>query len=165
MIPEGPLAPTRLPQLPEDLSGKSVLDTRVEPGLLTAAVSTNGTLASVVAFLVGSQVPGHIRQLFADFNSAVRKNPVIAQIDSETLEAKVNQAHAEVDSAKATLLNQQTQVDRARAAVENARASTTRRRPRTMRPSPCSMRRWPRSSRSPLPSYRLRRNGASPKRC
>src|SRR3989454_9288194 len=96
---------------------------RVERGPLTAAVSATGNLNAVITVQVGSQVSGQIKNLFVDFNSVVKKNQLIARIDPETFEAKVNQARADVDSAVATVANQQAQVERARADVENARAN------------------------------------------
>lgn len=96
---------------------------RVERGPLVAAVSATGNLNAVITVQVGSQVSGQIEELLVDFNSVVRRGQVIARIDPETFEAKVNQARAELDAARAAVLTQQAQVERARADVENARAA------------------------------------------
>jgi HlyD family secretion protein len=96
---------------------------RVERGPLTAAVSATGNLNAVVVVQVGSQVSGQIKELKVDFNSIVKKNQVIARIDPDIFEAKVNQARADVDSSRAAVLNQEAQVERARADVDNARAA------------------------------------------
>ena len=96
---------------------------RVERGPLTAAVSATGNLNAVITVQVGSQVSGQIKELFVDFNSPVTKDQLIARIDPETFEAKVNQAKAEVNSAVAMVLNQQAQVERSRADVQNAKAA------------------------------------------
>ena len=96
---------------------------RVERGPLTAAVSATGNLNAVVIVQVGSQVSGQIKELLVDFNSMVKKNQVIARIDPDIFEAKVNQAKADVDSSRATVLNQEAQGERARADVDNARAA------------------------------------------
>src|SRR5262245_57545363 len=96
---------------------------RVERGALTAAVSATGNLNAVVVVQVGSQVSGQIKELLVDFNSIVKKNQVIARIDPDIFEAKVNQAKADADSSRATVLNQEAQVERARADVDNARAA------------------------------------------
>ena len=96
---------------------------KVERGPLTAAVSATGNLNAVITVQVGSQVSGQIKELAVDFNSIVKKDQVIARIDPDIFLAKVNQAKADVDSAKATVLNQEAQVERARADVENARAA------------------------------------------
>ncbi len=96
---------------------------KVERGPLTATVSATGTLNAVITVQVGSQTSGQIKELHADFNSPVKKGQLIARIDPETFEAKVNQAKAELEAARAAVLNQQAQVERAHADVENARAA------------------------------------------
>jgi HlyD family secretion protein len=95
----------------------------VERGPMTAAVSAAGNLNAVITVLVGSQVSGQVKELFADFNSQVKRNQLIARIDPSAFEAKVSQAKAEVDAAEAAVLNQRAQVERARADVDNARAA------------------------------------------
>ncbi|MEX2148118.1 MAG: efflux RND transporter periplasmic adaptor subunit, partial [Candidatus Rokuibacteriota bacterium] len=104
---------------------------RVERGSVTAAVSASGNLAAVTTVQVGSQVSGQVKELFADFNSLVKRNQIIARIDPAIFEAKVNQARADVDSAQAAVLNQSAQVERARADVENARAALAEARAQT----------------------------------
>src|SRR5207248_9575048 len=79
---------------------------RVERGPLTAAVSATGNLNAVITVQVGSQVSGQIKELMVDFNSIVKKDQVIARIDPDIFLAKVNQAKADVESARATALNQ-----------------------------------------------------------
>ena len=106
---------------------------RVERGPLTAAVSATGSLNAVITVQVGSQVSGQVQELLVDFNSVVTRNQLIARIDPETFQAKVNQAKAEVESALATVLNQQAQVERARADVETARAALAEARAQTAR--------------------------------
>jgi len=95
---------------------------RVEQGPLTAAVSATGNVNAVTTVQVGSQVSGQIKELSADFNTLVKKNQIIARIDPEIFEAKVNQARADVASAQAAVMNQEAQVQKAKADVENARA-------------------------------------------
>jgi HlyD family secretion protein len=103
----------------------------VTRGDLTAAVSATGNLNAVVTVLVGSQVSGQIKELYADFNSQVKRGQLIARIDPETFEAKVTQARAEVEAAEASVLNQRAQVERARAEVDNARAAAGQARAQT----------------------------------
>jgi HlyD family secretion protein len=106
---------------------------RVERGPLVAAVSATGNLNAVITVQVGSQVSGQIKELLADFNTVVRSGQVIARIDPESFQAKVNQARAEVEASRAAVLNQQAQVERARADVENARAALAESRAQTAR--------------------------------
>src|SRR6266850_714113 len=69
---------------------------RIERGPLTAAVSSTGNLNAVILVQVGSQVSGQVKNLYADFNTIVKKNQVIARIDPEIFEAKVSTAKAQV---------------------------------------------------------------------
>src|SRR6266513_3281320 len=104
---------------------------RAELGPLTAAVSATGNVNAVISVQVGSQVSGQIKDLLVDFNSVVKKGQVVARIDPEIFEAKVTQAKADVDAARAAVLNQQAQVERSRADVENARAAHAEARAQT----------------------------------
>jgi HlyD family secretion protein len=106
---------------------------RVERGPLTAAVSATGNLNAVTTVQVGSQVSGQIKELFADFNTQVKRNQIIARIDPAIFQAKVGQAQADLESARAAVLNQEAQVQRARADVENARAAHAEARANTAR--------------------------------
>src|SRR5881296_2582529 len=95
---------------------------RVERGPLTAAVSATGNLNAVITVQVGSQVSGQIKELFVDFNSPVKKGQLIARIDPETFEAKVNQAQADVETARAALAEGKAQTAKAQvAAVDTKR--------------------------------------------
>src|SRR6266508_3394701 len=103
----------------------------VTRGPLTAAVSATGTLNAVIMVQVGSHVSGQIKELFADFNSQVKKAQVIARIDPDIFEAKVNQAKAQLEAAHAAVLNQRAMIERTRADLENARAAVVAARAQT----------------------------------
>lgn len=75
----------------------------VENGTLKAEINSTGTLRPVVEVLVGTQVSGTIKELYADFETRVTKGQLIALIDPDKFEAKVNQARADLESAKASL--------------------------------------------------------------
>jgi HlyD family secretion protein len=104
-------------------NGPKYRTARVERGALTAAISATGNLNAVTTVQVGSQVSGQIKELLVDFNSAVKKGQIIARIDPQIFEAQVNQVTAEVETARAAVLNQTATVEKARADVENARAA------------------------------------------
>jgi HlyD family secretion protein len=97
--------------------------TPVTRGTITAFVTTTGNLNAVITVQVGSQVSGQVKELFADFNSEVKRGQLIARIDPATFEATLAQVKAEQDAAEAAVLNQAAQVERARAEVDNARAA------------------------------------------
>jgi HlyD family secretion protein len=96
---------------------------KVERGTITAAVSATGTLSPVVSVQVGSQVSGQIKNLYADYNSLVKKGQVIAQIDQEAIALRVNQAMADLEAARATVLTQRANVSALHAEVSRAKVS------------------------------------------
>ncbi len=88
-------------------------------GEINLVVTATGTINPVVNVLVGSQVSGTIKALYADFNSQVKQGQVIAQIDPAIFEAQVEQGRANVLNAQANLLN-------AQANFANAKANLTK---------------------------------------
>jgi HlyD family secretion protein len=74
-----------------------------EVGTVVSRVSTSGSLQAVVTVDVGSQVSGRIQELFADFNSPVKKGERIAKIDPSLFQAAMVQAQANVAAAKANV--------------------------------------------------------------
>jgi len=94
---------------------------KIERGGITAAVSATGTLNPVVSVQVGSQVSGQVMELYVDFNSQVKKGQVIARIDPDTFVLKVNQAMADLEAARATVLTQRANVAALHAEVSRAK--------------------------------------------
>lgn len=97
----------------------------VDRGTIVATVSATGALAAVTTVQVGSQVSGQIREVLVDFNSQVRKGQLIARIDPDVFQAKLNAATADLESAEAQVLNQRANVEKVRADVENTRAAAS----------------------------------------
>lgn len=77
--------------------------TPLERGDLKVEINSTGTVKPVVEVLVGSQVSGYIKNLYADFESQVTKGQLIALIDPDTFKAKVEQAKADLLAARASL--------------------------------------------------------------
>src|SRR5208283_1039545 len=75
----------------------------VEKGVLKAEINSTGAIKPRVEVQVGSQVSGTIKKLYADFESVVKEGDIIALIDPDTYKAKVDQAKANLLSAKADL--------------------------------------------------------------
>ena len=75
----------------------------VEKTNVIAKVSTTGTMQAVVTVDVGTQVSGRIQELYADFNSKVKKGERIAKIDPALFQAAVVQAEANVTAARANV--------------------------------------------------------------
>ncbi|WP_420476044.1 efflux RND transporter periplasmic adaptor subunit [Noviherbaspirillum sp. ST9] len=93
---------------------------KVEKGAITASVSASGTLSPVVQVQVGSQVSGQLRDVLVDFNSEVKQGQLIAHIDPQTFETRVQQAQADVDASRAQVMTQQANIAAARAAQAKA---------------------------------------------
>jgi len=74
---------------------------RVTRGDVDMHVITTGTLNAVVSVDVGTQVSGVIADLYADFNSEVKKGEVIARIDTTLLAQAVEDARAAFAAAQA----------------------------------------------------------------
>ncbi|MCY1059267.1 efflux RND transporter periplasmic adaptor subunit [Nannocystis sp. SCPEA4] len=91
----------------------------VERTRLTATVTASGTLSPVKTVAVGSQVSGRIVELFADFNSEVKKGDVIARIDPSLFQSDLMKTKASYKSSQAA-------VTRAIADRENARINLER---------------------------------------
>src|SRR5215468_437705 len=86
---------------------------QVSHGDLIQSVTASGQLNPVVNIQVGSQISGRISKILVDFNSEVKSNQVIAEIDPSTYQAAVLRAQADVANAQANLALAKVQSDRA----------------------------------------------------
>ncbi|HXK11492.1 MAG TPA: efflux RND transporter periplasmic adaptor subunit [Vicinamibacteria bacterium] len=86
----------------------------VDRGDVADVVGATGLLQAVITVQVGSQVSGTIEHLYADFNSTVKKDQVIARLEQSLFLARLNQATANLASARA-------QVERSQAAIDDAK--------------------------------------------
>jgi HlyD family secretion protein len=96
------------------------LTARVVVGDVSSSVAATGTCNAVVTVQVGSQVSGNIKALYADFNTKVTKGQLVALIDPESFQARVKQSKANLDNARAGVINATAVVVRAEADVAGA---------------------------------------------
>ena len=82
-------------------------------------MTASGQLNPVLNVQVGSQISGNIAKLFADYNSLVKSNQVVAQLDPAIFQAAVHQAEGDLANAKAALELQQVEAKRSKALFEN----------------------------------------------
>src|SRR5262252_11015340 len=94
-----------------------------QQGDVNVAVSATGNPNAVVNVQVGSQVSGTVVALFADFNTKVTKGQLIARIDPAPFQAKVDQAQASLDAARATVANGEAVEQQALANIQSATSS------------------------------------------
>ena len=79
---------------------------------VTQTVTATGTLNPVVDVQVGCQVSGIISKIYVDYNTVVKSNEIIAQIDPSTYQAAVEQAQADLANSRANLELQQIETKR-----------------------------------------------------
>jgi HlyD family secretion protein len=77
----------------------------VERGDIQSTISATGNMNAVVTVQVGSQLSGNIKALYADFNTKVKKGQLVALIDPQLFQARVDQARANLESARAAVVN------------------------------------------------------------
>jgi len=73
----------------------------VARGDLISAVTATGTLNPITNVTVGSQVSGNIAKLYADWNTPVKANQVVAELDPALYQAAVDQAEGDLANANA----------------------------------------------------------------
>ena len=85
-------------------SGESAIKFSTIPvgkGTIAAQVTATGTLSARITVQVGAQVSGIVTDLYADFNSTVKKGQLIAKLDDTLYKAQVDQNQAAYDAAVA----------------------------------------------------------------
>src|SRR5215468_7611179 len=84
-------------------STEEYITAKVERGAIRNTVSATGTLQAVTTVQVGSQVSGTISDLYADFNTVVKKGQIVAQLDPRVLQAQLTSQEANLEQARASL--------------------------------------------------------------
>jgi HlyD family secretion protein len=102
---------------------------KVTRGDIRDVVEATGTINAVITVQVGSQVSGTIAKLYADFNSHVTKNQIIARIDPSLFEGALLQAKADLENARANAAAAKANLEKARAAEAQSRADYERTKP------------------------------------
>lgn len=76
-------------------------------GEMKLSVTATGTLQGVDTVEVGTEVSGKVVEVLVDFNEQVKRGQVLARIDPEQLEARVEEAGAQLLAARASVRNAQ----------------------------------------------------------
>ncbi|MDR1741141.1 MAG: efflux RND transporter periplasmic adaptor subunit [Synergistaceae bacterium] len=90
-------------------------------GSITATISATGKVDAVEMVEVGTQVSGTIKEIYADYNSEVSKGQLIALLDPDVLQSRV-------EEAKAGLVLAQAGVERSKASLTDAERAYKRSR-------------------------------------
>ncbi|MBO0724826.1 MAG: efflux RND transporter periplasmic adaptor subunit [Blastocatellia bacterium] len=106
-------------------STEEYITAKVERGAIRNTVSATGTLQAVTTVQVGSQVSGTISELYADFNTIVKKGQVVAQLDPRVLQAQLTSQEANLEQARASLADAKAKELAAEATIDNLRAGVS----------------------------------------
>lgn len=83
-----------------------------ETGFIANSITATGTIQPVDTVTVGTQVSGTVKDIYADFNTQVKKGQLIAEIDKSLLQAQVTQISANLRAAEDQLIYQQSNFNR-----------------------------------------------------
>ena len=97
----------------EEQSG-SYLTQKLEKGDITEKITASGTINPISTINIGTQVSGTISEIYVDYNSKVKKDQLLAQIDPALFEATVGQRRAALNVSKAEVQVAENEVDYAK---------------------------------------------------
>lgn len=81
--------------------GDEYVTQKLAKGAITETVTASGIINPISTINIGTQVSGTISEIYVDYNTPVKKDQVLAQIDPALFEATVAQREAALDIAKA----------------------------------------------------------------
>lgn len=96
-------AGTRQTRAGDEKAARQVKTARVEETPFGEAVNANGTLAAYDQTTASVKVPGRLRSITVDLGSVVRRGQVIAQVEPQDYNLRVQQAEAALAQARARL--------------------------------------------------------------
>jgi HlyD family secretion protein len=90
----------------------------VKKGSIINTITATGTVEADTTVLIGTQVSGVIKKIYVDFNSAVRKGQLLAELDQTPLITQVQQAEASLEDAKSQVEFQKAAYERYQALLD-----------------------------------------------
>jgi HlyD family secretion protein len=83
----------------------------VTRGDIVQATTATGTLQATRTVDIGTQISGTVLKMYADFNSIVHKGELIAELDPQLIQAKLNSDQASLEQLQITLKQHQLTLD------------------------------------------------------
>jgi HlyD family secretion protein len=80
-------------------------------GSITSAISATGKVNAVEMVEVGTQVSGTIKEIYADFNSPVKKGQLLAMLDPDVLASRVGESQASLAMVQAGVAKAKAEAD------------------------------------------------------
>jgi HlyD family secretion protein len=90
----------------------------VKKGSIINTITATGTVQADTTVLIGTQVSGVIKKIYVDFNSHVKKNQLLAELDKTPLITQVQQAEASLDDSKSEVDFQKATYERYQALLD-----------------------------------------------
>src|SRR3954470_11862834 len=91
----------------------------IDKGPLRNVVNATGVVQTVVTVQVGSQVSGQVLELYADFNSVVKRGQLLAKLDPRNFEALVQNAEASVSASQARVRSSEADIQTSQANLQS----------------------------------------------
>lgn len=85
----------------DDDSSIVYVTANVDRSNITSQINSSGTVNPLQTIEVGSQVSGHVKKVFVDYNSEVKKDDPLLEIDPSQLETELRRAKADNKRAQA----------------------------------------------------------------
>src|SRR5208282_3519117 len=92
---------------------------KVERGDLAKSVVATGKIEPITKVEVKSKASGIVKKLYVDYGDKVSKGQVLAELDRDEIQARVDQARAQVAASEASLNGTRSDLIRARVDAES----------------------------------------------
>src|SRR5450755_4226057 len=91
---------------------------KVEKGDLAKSVVATGKIEPITKVEIKSKASGIVKKLYVDYGDKVKKGQVLAELDREEIQARVAQAHAQLEASSASLSGTRADLERAKVDAE-----------------------------------------------
>src|ERR1700761_5497677 len=91
---------------------------KVEKGDLAKSVVATGKIEPITKVEVKSKASGIVKKLYVEYGDKVKKGQVLAELDKEEIQARVDQARAQMEASEASLNGTRADLVRARVDAE-----------------------------------------------
>ena len=91
---------------------------KVEKGDLAKSVVATGKIEPITKVEIKSKASGIVKKLYVDYGDKVKKGQVLAELDKEEIQARVDQARAQLEGSSASLNGTRADLERAKGDAE-----------------------------------------------
>src|SRR5215471_409099 len=91
---------------------------KVEKGDLAKSVVATGKIEPITKVEIKSKASGIVKKLYVEYGDRVKKGQILADLDKEEIQARVDQARAQLEASTASLNGTRADLERARVDAE-----------------------------------------------